>query len=157
MIKAIHSGGQTGADLGGLIAGIELGLRTGGWAPAGFRTEDGSRPELGEIHGLKAHKSRAYQPRTKLNVSETDGTFWFGNPHSAGGKLTLGTARKMRKPLFVVEWRSGWPDPHPEDTEDFLSWVAKNQIETLNVAGNRESSQPGIRVTVANFLLSALM
>ena len=39
----IVSGGQTGADRGGLEAAIHLGLDWGGWAPKGWRAEDGTK------------------------------------------------------------------------------------------------------------------
>ena len=41
-ILRIISGGQTGADQGGLRAGAALGLDTGGWIPFGFRTDTGA-------------------------------------------------------------------------------------------------------------------
>ena len=38
----IVSGAQTGVDLGGLLAAIELGLEWGGWVPKDWRTENGT-------------------------------------------------------------------------------------------------------------------
>ena len=46
MITRIISGGQTGADRGGLDAGRDLGLEIGGFCPAGRRAEDGRVPEI---------------------------------------------------------------------------------------------------------------
>ena len=43
-LTKIISGGQTGADYGALLAAHALGLETGGWAPKGWRTEDGPKP-----------------------------------------------------------------------------------------------------------------
>ena len=40
----VCSGGQTGADLGGLIAAKQAGLETFGWMPPGFLTEFGPKP-----------------------------------------------------------------------------------------------------------------
>ena len=37
MLERIISGGQTGADRGGLDAAIELGIPHGGWCPKGRR------------------------------------------------------------------------------------------------------------------------
>jgi hypothetical protein len=155
VLRAIISGGQTGGDQGGLAAAVVLGLRTGGWVPAGWRTEVGSEPWLASL-GLREHRSRAYQPRTRANVEEGDGTLIFGNPHSPGCTLTARVARAKGKPLFLVEWRSGWPPPHPEDVADFGEWIQENGIVVLNVAGNRESSQPGIRDAARDFLVKAL-
>lgn len=155
MIRAIHSGGQTGADQGGLAAAVVLSLQSGGWVPKGWRTEDGPAPWLAEL-GLREHHARGYPPRTRLNARGTDGTLWFGNPHSPGGKLTLRTVREARKPAYIVDWRSGWGPPHYEEVEDFRDWLTGHNIEVLNVAGNRESSQPGIRDMTRHFLVEAL-
>ena len=44
MIAKIVSGGQTGADRGGLDAAILLGVPHGGWCPKGRKSEDGVIP-----------------------------------------------------------------------------------------------------------------
>ncbi|MFC1451929.1 YpsA SLOG family protein [Verrucomicrobiota bacterium] len=41
MISKIVSGGQTGADVGGLDAAMYCGLPHGGWCPKGRRQEKG--------------------------------------------------------------------------------------------------------------------
>ena len=45
-LQKIISGGQTGADRGGLEAAEALGIETGGTVPLGFWTTDGKCPEL---------------------------------------------------------------------------------------------------------------
>ena len=42
----VISGGETGADQGGMEAAIDLGLPTGGTAPPNFRTESGPNMAL---------------------------------------------------------------------------------------------------------------
>ena len=42
MLSRIISGGQTGADEGGLMAAALLGIPTGGWMPRGFLRESTS-------------------------------------------------------------------------------------------------------------------
>lgn len=155
LVRRIISGGQTGADRGGLAAAVLLGLPRGGWIPRGFRTELGFEPWLAEL-GLKETPQSAYPPRTRLNVRDADGTLWFGNPHSPGGKLTLKTARQLSKPWFIVEWRRGWPPPDVDEVGEVRAWLTENNIQTLNVAGNRESSQPGIHEQTAQFLLTVI-
>ena len=132
-LKKIISGGQTGADLAGIEAAQYCGILTGGTAPKRWRVcnpdgSDGSNPLLA-AYGLTEHSSREYKPRTIKNVLDSDGTVWYGFEDSPGGKLTLSTAKKSGKPAIV----------NPS-TEQLRSWVAENQIQTLNVAGNRESS-----------------
>ncbi|KKL28978.1 hypothetical protein LCGC14_2369790, partial [marine sediment metagenome] len=77
LLKVI-SGGQTGADQGGLEAGKELGLETGGTAPLGWKTEDGPQPELLKGFGLRECTQPGYPVRTRRNVLTSDGTVIFG-------------------------------------------------------------------------------
>ncbi|HME98544.1 MAG TPA: putative molybdenum carrier protein, partial [Terriglobia bacterium] len=51
-MKKIISGGQTGADMGGLLAARELGIETGGMAPKGWLTENGPEEVLLRSFGL---------------------------------------------------------------------------------------------------------
>ena len=74
MINKIISGGQTGADIGGLLAAKELNIPTGGTAPKGYRTELGSNFDLCDIFNLSEHSSDKYPPRTAANVKNSDGT-----------------------------------------------------------------------------------
>jgi hypothetical protein len=48
MIERVISGGQTGADQGGLRAAQACGIPTGGWAPRGWLTEAGPAPWLAD-------------------------------------------------------------------------------------------------------------
>lgn len=52
-IAKIVSGGQTGADRGGLDAAIELGIRHGGWCPKGRKAEDGAIPATYQSRGVE--------------------------------------------------------------------------------------------------------
>ena len=45
MITKIISGGQTGADRGGLDVAIRHGIPHGGWCPKGRKAEDGVIPD----------------------------------------------------------------------------------------------------------------
>ena len=143
MLQKIISGGQTGADQGGLQAAVALEVGTGGWAPLGWRTEAGRAPWLGEL-GLVQHQSPDYSNRTRANARDSDGTVWFGDPNSAGGNCTLGAANSLRKPYLV----------NP-DALALRNWASLNRIEVLNVAGNRESTNPGIEDRTVATLLAA--
>lgn len=153
MITKIISGGQTGADRGGLEAAKLLGIETGGWAPLNFRTEAGVDPSLGTEFGLVAMDAYDYLTRTKGNVEDSDGTLIFGDVSSPGSRATLNECRRHGKPVLVLDWKTGDSIPEPEV---FRDWVEENDIKVLNVAGNRESKQSGIRAAVRSFLLSAL-
>lgn len=150
-VKKIISGGQTGADQGGLAAAKHLHLATGGYMPRGFRTEAGPRPDMHHLYGMYEHTSSSYMPRTRLNVVNSHGTFIFGDPTSAGSRLTIETCQIYKRPFYVVRW--------PElviDKEMFLQWLKTYMIEILNVAGNREEKRPGIHQACRSFLVAAL-
>ena len=87
MVTKIVSGGQTGADRAALDAALEVGFATGGWIPRGRRAEDGAVPE--RYGNLVETESDAYEPRTELNVRDSDATviFSFG-PAFGGSALT---------------------------------------------------------------------
>lgn len=157
IISKIISGGQTGADRGGLDAAIALKIPHGGWCPRGRKAEDGVIPTK---YKLKESKSSFYQERTKKNVLDSDATvvFCYGKP-SGGSKLTAEYAGKCRKPFLTVDLDA--KDNHPEKIKKWLDkkvsgkllsdtgkeWTGPMKI-TLNVAGSRESEAPGIQVEV---------
>jgi len=146
MLTKIISGAQTGADQAGLVAAIELGLDTGGWIPRGRRTEAGPLDiELFRLWRLKEHDKWSYPPRTEQNVMESDGTVIFGNLNSPGCALTVKLCRKWHKPCIG----------NPTTPEALKLWVTEKKIKTLNVAGNREETNPGLHEIVRRFLLVA--
>jgi hypothetical protein len=154
-ILRIISGGQTGADQGGLEAARLLGIPTGGWIPRGFLTEAGPRPEFAKLYEMREHPEAEYGPRTEANVLYSDGTFIFGDAACGGSRDTHEFSTKHNKPCYVLPWRSGQPVP-VDSIRDFLLWLIENKVAVLNVAGNRESGQPGIQAAVRNFLIAAL-
>lgn len=126
-VAKVISGGQTGVDRLGLEVAKELGIETGGVAPKGYKTEKGSDTSLKDF-GLTQDTSSDYNPRTEKNVKASDGTVLFGDVSSAGSKLTISLLKKNNKPYIV--------NPTQEELADFL---AANNIQVLNVAGNRGS------------------
>lgn len=152
MLKKVISGGQTGADQGGLEAGKELGLETGGTAPKGWKTEKGPEPILLSEYGLVEAGAPGYPFRTSMNVQNSDATVIFGDPYTPGTNLTRKLCIQFAKPWYRVCRED---NPRVERT-DFLSWIEKRQISKLNVAGNRESKNPGIQGRVKNFLVAVL-
>ncbi len=147
MIERIISGGQTGADQGGLIAGRKVLIETGGTAPPRFMTEKGPRPTLlrdfGLVEGVPDPKT--YRKRTIQNVQDSDGTLWVGRPTSPGGLLTLNTCRRLCRPAVV----------NPTSSK-LCTWLDLHLISVLNVAGNRESSNPGIQECTITLVLDAI-
>jgi len=130
MLEKVISGGQTGADQGGLRAAHDAQVETGGTAPPGFFTEEGRNLALRDIYGLieGGPDPRTYPRRTVKNVQDSDGTVWFGNTDSPGARLTLNTCGKLGK-VFLT-------NPGPSV---LARWIIDNNIRVLNVAGNRAS------------------
>jgi hypothetical protein len=144
------SGGPTGADQGGLLAGRDLGVQTGGWAPQGWRTEAGAAPWLADF-GLREHASSAYPPRTAQNVHEADATVIFGTSET-GSVLTARLARGMHKPLLMVNARP-WPSDYTQAVEALAAFLG--EFHVVNIAGNRESKNPGMRDAVWRMIFDA--
>lgn len=146
-LKKVISGGQTGADYGGLIGANHSSIETGGTAPKNFMTEEGPNPiELKKL-GLEESSSIQYPERTKRNVRNSDGTLWIGVEDTKGGKLTIRTCEKMKKPFLKIPylWSHKVKSVHPINyAEQVIAWIRKHNIQVLNVAGNRESINYGI-------------
>lgn len=155
LITAIVSGGQTGADRGGLDAAIQLGLGHGGWAPKGWRAEDGVIPEIYRAH-MRESVSEDYGVRTRLNVQDSDGTLIisFGEELTGGSEYTAKQARAQRKPCkhLVLPARGDTRIPDAVRSAA-LQWVNENRISILNVAGPRESKEAGLQTAVRDALV----
>lgn len=153
-VTKIISGGQTGADMGGLKAAKILKLQTGGTVPKGCLTEDGPNPKLVSKYGCVESWSEHYQPRTIANVCNSDGTVLFAsNWDSPGSICTLVAACSGNRPVFKVDLDIEFP---AFVSEQFKKWIKGNNIQTLNVTGHRESGHPGIEKSVTLFLVKAL-
>lgn len=155
LVTAIVSGGQTGADRGGLDAAIQLGLGHGGWAPKSWRAEDGQIPEIYRAH-MRESVREDYGLRTRLNVQDSDGTLIisFGAELTGGSEYTAKMARSTRKPCkhLVLPARGETRIPDAVRTA-LLEWVDANRISVLNVAGPRESKEPGLQQAVRDALV----
>ncbi|MGO9837683.1 MAG: YpsA SLOG family protein [Polyangiaceae bacterium] len=150
-VVRIVSGGQTGADRGGLDAALALGIEHGGWCPAGRVAEDGQVPRG---YALRETTSAEYAERTRANVRDSDGTVVFTRGAATGGSaLTLRVARSIGKPVLHVDLAKLDGEAAAERVR---GWCAQGSIAILNVAGSRESKTPGIGDEVRWVLLRAL-
>lgn len=147
MVAKITSGGQTGVDRAALDVAQGLRLPCGGWCPKGRKAEDGL---IASRYPLIETPSDEYAQRTEWNVRDADGTLvltW--GPPSEGTGYTLQVARRLKKPLLVVDLLQ-----EPQESEVW-AWMASHNIWTLNVAGPRESTCPGIYEQACIFLRKA--
>ncbi len=145
--SCIVSGGQTGVDRAALDVAIAMGIGHGGWCPAGRLSEDGTVPSR---YDLQETDSPEYPVRTEQNVIDSDATLILYEGRLKGGTLlTRRICVRLGKPFLVVRIDR-------DDVLDARRWLAARQPATLNVAGPRESTAPGIFHRSMAFLLKVL-
>ncbi len=147
MLKRCISGGQTGADIAGVVAAKSIGLDYGGIMPHGYITTNGPHPEYAGLYNMREHVSPNYVPRTYDNVRDSNGTIRLAfNFFSPGEVCTLKAIKQYDRPHIDVDLNS--PRPHQE----VVDWILENNIEVLNVAGNSEKTHKGTGEAVYDYL-----
>lgn len=150
----IISGGQTGADIGGLEGARRVGIATGGYAPRGFKTEAGEQPEALKAFGLVELPSSNYKHRTKQNVFSSDATLIVAtDPRSDGTQLTIEYCKELNKPFLMIDPTIENQIKNQEAVRAFLDTYKPG---VLNIAGNRESKSKGIAAKTANLIQAVL-
>ena len=143
-IKTIISGGQAGVDRAALDAALANNIAHGGWCPRGRTAEDGV---IDDRYLLRETDSADYAVRTRWNVRDSDGTLILKTGHVEGGTaLTVQIAGTLNKPVLVIDLDL------PAQAMQLEDWINDNDIKVLNVAGPRESKQPGIYQKAYNLL-----
>ncbi len=138
-LEKIISGGQTGADQGGLDGAIACGLPHGGSIPAGRKTEAGTLPPFYNMTELDSDR---YHDRTERNVIDGDGTLILSHgPLTGGSALTEKIAQRLKKPCLHIDFSR---IEMPKARQIAAAWIEKSGIKVLNVAGPRASSDPSI-------------
>jgi hypothetical protein len=145
----IVSGGQTGADRAGLDFAIANSLTHAGYCPRGRLAEDGAIPLR---YNLTETTSAEYAVRTRRNVALGDATVIFARvpaqelmrQRRSGSGLTAREAERTGRAFLVL---SHFPDV-AADAAELRAFFEKHGPRILNVAGSRESAQPGIHAHV---------
>jgi hypothetical protein len=156
MLEKVITGGQTGTDQAALRAARAAGIPTGGWAPKGWlvETADGERTEpapwlagfgLAECAEGETVAER-YAARRRRNVQDADAVLLFGDPTTPGARVLIGDCRLLGKPCSRVATAL----TRPSVTVAFLR--SYPHIKVLLVAGNRESTSPGVGERTERFL-----
>lgn len=164
-VARIVSGGQSGVDRAALDVAVELGIPYAGWCPAGGWAEDLTEPPglLARYPALVETETADPAERTELNVRDSDATLVVraADAASPGTDLTIELAEKLGRPWLVTEGRAD----DVRLVEVALAWVrglaadVGADLETgiaLNVAGPRESEQPGVYDEARGFLRAVL-
>lgn len=140
----IISGGQTGVDRAALDFALENNIQCGGYCPKGRRADDGP---ISPNYPLIETKTTLYPERTKMNILESEGTLIiYKTKFDRGTGLTLKLCKELKKPYFIVKIDPGY------GIKECLSWLNDHIILILNIAGPRESSEPGIYSETKKFL-----
>ncbi len=150
MLKII-SGGQTGADRAALDWAIFHGLPCGGWCPRGRLAEDGP---ISNRYPLNETPEADYAQRTEWNVREANVTVVFSLARvlSGGSRLTCELASQIGKPCLHLSQAD-----HGAKAADMLrAFLARHEVQSLNIAGPRASQEPAISDFVQRTLTAAL-
>lgn len=147
-LEKIISGGQTGADRGGLDAARTCGIVHGGWCPRGRLAEDGMIPQC---YRLQETVGCDYAERTKANVLEADATLIFSyGPLCDGSLLTAEFAHANGKPYLHIDLQE---HDTAQSCKEIIQWVQGiPDVRILNIAGSRESKSPGISEAVKSIM-----
>lgn len=116
---------------------IEHNIPHGGWCPKGRKALDGP---LGVKYLLNETPSSDYPQRTEWNVRDSDATvaFTLAEKVTGGSKKSSEFAKKHRKPW--IQLHPGLPSVASE----LPAFIQTHSVKTLNVAGSRESKEPGL-------------
>ena len=99
---------------------------------------------------MRETDSAEYPVRTEQNVVDSDATLILYEGRLKGGTLlTRRICRRIGKPHLVVRI-----DHH--DPTEARRWLCEQRPQTLNIAGPRESTTPGIFHRSMEFLLRTL-
>jgi hypothetical protein len=141
---SIVTGGQTGVDRAAMDIALSLGLRLKGWCPLGRWAEDGPVPE---VYPLRETPGVDPGQRTSWNVRDADATLvLIMGTVSGGTALTVEEARQAGKPCLQVAFAES------PDLDRIRDWMSRNHVHSLNIAGPRESEEPGIYRKARQFL-----
>ena len=155
VIGKIISSGQTGADRGAIEAAFNARFPYGGLVPKGRLAEDGCVPaKYGAMEEADTEDCRF---RTRWNAEHYDATLIlvFSDMLEGGRQRTRQYSMNVRKPVFVDN-----PSAPAQDGDRLavFKWLEKvcrkngGRPLVLNVAGPRESKEPGLEAATERYI-----
>ena len=136
-VLKIISGGQTGVDRAALDVALWHGIKCGGWCPDGRLDEFGKIPDHYPVQELEGG---GFAERTFQNVKDSDGTVILYSIELRGGtEQTVRFCIELERPHQPIDASRIATEDAAKVIADF---IRKNKIDTLNVAGSRESEWP---------------
>jgi Circularly permutated YpsA SLOG family len=134
-LRKIVSGGETGVDRAALDAALTANFACGGWVTWDRMAEDGA---IADRYPVVPLPKGGYRQRTRLNVSDSDGTAILYNESLKGGtRLTRNLCALLKRPYILIN-AAEMPDSIAASAA-VLKFIEDNHIGTLNVAGPRLS------------------
>ena len=148
IIKHIISGGQSGVDRSALDFSIQYNLPYSGYCPKNRWAEDG---KIAPEYKLTETKESEPEFRTLQNIIHSDGSLVIYNIIDKGIQTTIRLAQQYSKPFFILKLNQ------EINIIEFRNWLKENKINRLNVAGPRESNDPGIYLKTFEILKQLLL
>ena len=169
-IKKVVSGGQIGANSGGLRAAKFMGIKTGGTAPKNYFNENKTKISLlknrfnliEEKRGKNFKESLIYC--TEKNVVDSDFSLIFGDDKSSESKLTKNLCIKHRKYYFCIDSIEKLFFCIKIFQSDICLYclcgsdtnkqkeIKNGRPVVVNIAGNRENTNTGIELRTCRFV-----
>lgn len=154
----IISGGQCGADRGALYAANEVGIKTGGFIPPGFKTDDNYSPEILQhtynIIALNESQVDAnlgkYRSKDKLNVDQSDALIAFLSTKVLSG---LGTCQTANYAISKGEFGNKEVPEKPTDSEVLFRPGIKPVLFIWDVTDFDENTMNSVSIKIFNFIL----
>ena len=155
LVARVVSGGQTGVDRAALDAALATGTPYAGWCPRGGLAEDHPEPPgvLAAYPGLRETPDTDPAVRTAWNVRDSDAVLMLGLDPAAvspGTDRTVETAQRLNRPWL----RAGATEV--ERIATWLNGLGGGTPVVLDVAGPRESEDPGVQAAAYATLLVLL-
>jgi Circularly permutated YpsA SLOG family len=151
VVARVVTGGQTGVDRAATDVAIAHGVPYGGWVPMGGWAEDLVVPPglLARYPEFQVTVTADPADRTARNVAGADATLVLvlSDAPSPGTALTRRCAAARGVPWTIVDLATPTSDGQLGPLLDSLA-----PRSTLNVAGPRESEQPGVYAAATSFL-----
>ena len=156
-VRIIVTGGQTGVDMGALLAARDLCLQTAGWCPPDGLNEAG---HIEDHWGLeRTLRDRSVRARNVPRSERTERCILMADamlilrcePLSDPGSLfARRLAAQENKPMQEVDLGD------PEALQRARAWLARTRPVLLGIGGPAESTQPGIQAKTRSFLSMVL-
>ena len=151
-VRRVVSGAQTGVDRAALDVALQLGIPCGGWVPRGRIDELGRIPD--RYPNLRETASADWDERTEANVRDSDGTLILSRgPLTGGSSYTERVADRLGRPCLHVDLAAR---SRVEAVAEARTWIEREVVEVLNVAGPRASKDPELRPAVEQILREVL-